>query len=135
MIIGFVKLLEKHNPDLSPGQVLDLYQNRTCHGFIGQFPFGKQLGIVDDPPTQRTPWHYVYSEQHGWIDMGHFLTMARLGRRSPNNVEQIEKLAQMYEDYTAEVGKQNPTIPGFGSSANTPEDPISNKLGISSVQL
>ena len=62
---------------------------------------------------------------------GAFLTMARAGAIFPNQTWLIELLGQAYEDASVELGKQNPTQGGLGSSANTPEDAISNKLGAS----
>lgn len=129
VILDYVRQLEQDNPNFSPAQILDLYQNNTCFSFVEQFPFGERIGIRDGRPTRPIPWHYVYTDSYGWIDMGHFLTMARLGRRYPTKTKVIESFGEAYEDYTEKVGKEDRTRPGFGSSANTPEDLISNRLG------
>lgn len=129
-VVNYVKMLEARNPKMSPAEVLDLFQNLMVSKFAQEaVPFAVELGLADATKKGQCPWVYVYSEDKGWIDMGHFLTMARLGRRYPNNTFMIEMLGQAYEDASVEMGKKNPGVGGLGSSANTPEDAMSNKLG------
>jgi RHS repeat-associated protein len=130
VVIKYVQGLEARIPKMSPAEILDLFQNMMVSEFAQQaVPFAVELGFADATKKGQCAWVYVYSEDKGWIDMGHFLTMARLGRRYPGNTFMIEMLGQAYEDASVEVGKQNPEVGGLGSSANTPEDAMSNKLG------
>jgi len=129
-VINYVKGLEAKNPKMSPGEILDLFQNSMVSEFAQEaVPFAVEIGLADATKKGKCPWVYVYSDDKGWIDMGHFLTMALLGRRYPGNTVLIEMLGQTYEDASVEMGKQNPNVNGLGSSANTPEDAMSNKLG------
>jgi len=98
---------------------------------MNQFRPAVGLGLIDrERPAQPLPWVYTFTENEGWIDMGHFLTGARAAARYPGRDGLLLLLGQLYENYTAEVGRQDPDRPGFGSSAHTPEDAISNRLGV-----
>lgn len=130
MVLQYVRMLEAQNPDLGPHGILNLFQNNMCWSWMKGFPSAALLGMIDGPPEKPIAWGYVYTERHGWIDLGHFLTMARAGAQYPNSKKLLELLGKAYEDYTEQAGKEDPTKPGMGSSANTPEDMVSNTLGI-----
>jgi RHS repeat-associated protein len=130
-IISRIELLEKHLPKLSPIEILELYQTYTCWSFISQFQGAADLGLINkEKPPNQWPWHYVYTEDNGWVDMGHFLTTARLTARNPGRVDLVRRSAEWYEEWSNQIGKQNPNLAGMGSSAHTLEDPVSNELGI-----
>jgi len=129
-VVRAVALMEAWNPGRSPREILELYQNRTCWQFMNNFDAAKQLGLIDEEPLgPPMKWAYLFTEKEGWVDLGHFLTT---GRATAKGIPPLFTLlgGEFYEDYTKEIGKQNPDLPGMGSSANTFEDPISNRLGV-----
>lgn len=97
------------------------------HG--GQFPIGRTLGLIDGTPDQTFTWSYVYSRDREWIDMGHFLSMARIGAKYPERRVEAIVASLLYEEFSRQAGNLFPEWPGMGSSAYTPEDMKSNGMG------
>ncbi|HUG94469.1 MAG TPA: RHS repeat-associated core domain-containing protein, partial [Planctomycetaceae bacterium] len=82
------------------------------------------------PPARRGPgdWAYLYTEEKGWIDLGHFFEAARYARWLPDTWVAWGGLAvELYQSF---LGITQPRLPGAGSSAFSPEDLPSNALGI-----
>jgi RHS repeat-associated protein len=145
-LVQYVQRLEREHPGETPQEILQRLRDgvkgpRRCvsagnsSGLSGSHYASDSAAdsasntsdaTAPPPKDPGLGWTYIYTEQEGWIDLGHFTEAARYGvHYTAGGVEFFGDLVEYQQGASGWYSSRH----GLGSSAFSPEDYASNRQG------